>query len=304
MSIHRTSADVRETKYNHSNMSSTRIQKFGRGSSILRSAYPLNDDQIREAAPSIFAEGAHSSRSDRFSYIPTIEVLTALRKEGFRPYEVRQGGSGDAEKRSFTKHLVRFRHDSHDPKMQVGGAFREIVMINAHDGTSSYQLMAGLFRMVCSNGMVVCDGEMDEVRVRHTGNAIPEVIDGCVQILGKLPEVSESVREMDSLKLEAGERAAFAKAALQLRYEDDAPVSPAALLTVRRNEDAAPTLWNTLNVIQENVIRGGLGYVQRDDNGRRKAMRKTREVKGIEQNTSLNRALWTLAEEMKKLKAA
>lgn len=287
----------------HSVNPTARIQRFGRGSSIIRSRTPLGDDQIRAAAPSIFAEGKHESRSARYSYIPTSEVLAGLRKEGFQPYEIRQGGSGDEVKRQFTKHLIRFRHDS-AAGVQVGGHLREIVMINAHDGTSSYQLMAGIFRLVCSNGMVVGEGTIEQVRVKHTGDVIPAVIEGCNSILQRLPEVSENVREMEALQLSEAERGIFARAALQLRYDaGEAPIEAPKLLTVQRRDDATPTLWNTLNTVQENIIRGGIRYEEQRDGARRPIRRQTREVRGIEQNTGLNRALWTLAEEMKRLKA-
>lgn len=277
----------------------TRIQRFGSRGAILRSKTPLTDDQIREAAPSIFASQAHDSRSKRYSYIPTSEVLAGLRKEGFQPFMVQQGGSRDEEKANFTKHLIRLRHES-SMFAQVGDHLREIVLVNSHDGTSSYQLMAGLFRLVCSNGMVVGNGTIDEVRLKHTGDVIPNVIDGCIQILGKLPEVSEQVQAWDSMALTIGEQQAFANAALALRYEEDAPIAGEKLLGNRRYDDAKPSLWNTLNTVQENMIRGGVRYLQQSENGI--SRRKTREVRGIEQNVKLNRALWTLAEEMKKLK--
>jgi hypothetical protein len=282
----------------------TRVQRFGKGASILRSNSPISDDQIRAVAPSIFAEGKHASRSDRYSYIPTSEVLSGLRREGYQPFAVYQGGSGDNEKRNYTKHMLRLRHES-VATPGVGQTFREIVLINAHDGTSSYQLMAGIFRLVCSNGMVVGDGTIEQVRVKHSGDVIPSVIEGCNHILARLPEASEAVAEMNALQLSAPEQQAFAAAALQLRYDSgEAPIQSAELLTLKRREDSAPTLWNTLNTVQENVIRGGLSYVQRDERGRRVARRQTREVRGIDQNTAINRALWTLAEEMKRLKAA
>ncbi|MES2568663.1 MAG: DUF932 domain-containing protein [Verrucomicrobiota bacterium] len=275
------------------------------GASLLRSASPLSDEQIRNVAPSIFAEQAHGSRSTRYSYIPTSEVLASLRKEGFQPFMVQQGGSKQEEKRGFTKHLLRLRHASSNGS-QVGDHFREIVLVNSHDGTSSYQLMAGIFRLVCSNGMVVGEGNIDEVRVKHTGDVIPSVIDGCIEILGRLPEVSEQVREWSDLRLTSGEQGAFARAALALKYDEDepAPIAAEKLLTVKRREDEAPTLWNTLNTVQENTIRGGIGYTLRDEQGRRKQIRRTREVKGIEQNVKLNRGLWVLAQEMERLKSA
>lgn len=282
---------------------STRIARFGSGGSRLRAAQPLTDDQLRAVAPSIFAEGKHESRSNRYSYIPTSEVVSSLRREGFHPFSVNQGGSRDAEKRNFTKHMIRFRHES-AMAAAVGDHFREIVLVNSHDGTSSYQLMAGIFRLVCSNGMVVGDGQIEMVRVKHTGNVIPEVIEGCQQILQKLPEVSETVREWSGLSLTAGEQTAFAAAALSARYETDAaPIQPDQIITPRRREDAAPTLWNTLNTVQENIVRGGVRYRHTDERGHI-TRRRTREINGIDQDVGINRALWVLAREMQKIKAS
>jgi hypothetical protein len=262
-------------------------------------------DQLRQIAPSVFAEQAHNSRSAAYKYIPTSEILTGLAREGFRPYAVMQGGSREEEKRGFTKHLLRLRHDSQP--LQVGGTHNEIVLLNSHDGTSSYRLMAGVFRLICGNGMVVAQNLIDDIRIPHKGNIEGQVIEGCISILDRLPEVSESVNEMAALRLTEGERQAFARAALVAKYDDadkPAPVTADQVLTLRRHEDAAPTMWNTLNAVQENLIRGGLRYNQRNENGRLVARRRTREVGGIDQNTNINRALWALAEEMKKLKAA
>lgn len=265
----------------------------------------IEPERLRQIAPSAFAEGAHGSRSAAYKYIPTSEILTGLAREGFRPYAVMQGGSREEEKRGFTKHLIRLRHDSQT--LQVGGTHNEIVLLNSHDGTSSYRLMAGVFRLICGNGMVVAQNLIDDIRIPHKGNIEGQVIEGCINILDRLPEVSESIREMDALRLTPGEQQAFARAALVARYDDPekpAPVKAEQILTLRRHEDAAPTMWNTLNAVQENLVRGGLGYVQRNENGRLVARRRTREIGGIDQNTNINRALWALAEEMKKLKTA
>lgn len=61
---------------------------FRYGSPMLRSDSPLSDDQIRRVTPSIFADGKHQSRSDRYTYIPTVDVLRGLRHEGFQPFMV------------------------------------------------------------------------------------------------------------------------------------------------------------------------------------------------------------------------
>jgi len=284
-------------------VSSHRIQRFGKGGAILRSNSPLSDEAIAAAAPSIFAIDKHESRSARYTYIPTSDVLAALRREGFQPFSVQQGGSGDEEKRNFTKHMIRLRHES-ALTVGVGATFREIVLVNSHDGTSSYQLTAGIFRLVCSNGMVVGEGLMENVKARHVGDVTQAVIEGCFQILNRMPEVNDSVREMEAIRLTTPEREAFARAALVARYDDvsEAPIEAPKLLTLNRTEDAAPTLWNTLNTVQENITNGGLRYVSENKNGKR-IRRSTREIRGIDQNVGVNRALWTLAEEMKKIKA-
>jgi hypothetical protein len=124
--------------------------RFASRSPALRSEYPLTDDQIHRVAPSIFADAPHESRSQRYAYIPTAAVLTELRKEGFQPFMVTQTRVRDEGKREHTKHMLRLRHAS-----QINGAeANEIVLLNSHDGTSSYQMLAGMFRFVCSNGLV------------------------------------------------------------------------------------------------------------------------------------------------------
>lgn len=282
---------------------STRINRFGSGASMVRSQAPLSMDAIRHAAPSIFAESPHSSRSARYAYIPTSEVLSRLMSEGFQVFAAMQGGSRDEEKRGFTKHLLRLRHASQS--LAVGGTHNEIVLMNSHDGTSSYRLMAGVFRLVCSNGLVVSQDSLADVRIAHKGNVADLVLDACVEVLDRLPEVSNQIQEMQGLRLTIQEQAVFARAALVAKYgEEGAPLSADKLLTLRRHEDAPSTLWNTFNAVQENMVKGGLAYVQRDEAGRRVAVRRTREVKGIDQNTNLNRALWALAQGMKDIKAA
>lgn len=272
--------------------------KFGKGSRVYRSNSPISDEQIRQVAPSIFATTQHESRSSRYAYLPTVEILAGLRREGFQPFMVAQGGARDEGKREFTKHMLRLRHAD---ALATQEETPEIILINSHDGTTSYQLMAGVYRFVCHNGMI-CGDTLGEVRVRHQGDIVRNVIDGCIEIVQSVPRVQDEVREFKSLALTEGERGAFARAALAAKYDEgEAPFPAERLLTVRRRDDAPATLWNTLNTVQENVIAGGIGYIQRTEKS--VSHRRTREVKGIDQNVRVNRALWVLAEEMRKIKA-
>ena len=295
-----------------SNFNSARVAKFGSGSTILRAARDtfLEEGQIASACPSIFASEAHGSRSEKYTYIPTIDVLRGLQREGFQPVEVRQGGSRDEEKRGFTKHLIRMRHTG-SVGLVGGDSVRELVLLNAHDGTSSYQLMSGLFRMICTNGLITCEGgEMQ--RIAHKGDIINNVIEGAFTITENGKDIGERVDYMRGVTLEQGEGEAFAKAALALRYTAKdaetgevkaAPVEPSQILRVRREADAGSDLWRTFNRVQEHLVQGGQGYTHRAANGRR-SRRETRPVNSIDGNVNLNKALWVLAQEMGKLKAA
>lgn len=279
----------------------TRISQFGRGGAILRSkSGALTDAQIRQVAPSVFAEQAHGSRSDKFTYIPTSEVLKGLAKEGFLPYEVRQGGSGDVQKRNFTKHMLRLRREG---AVEVGDSLSELVLVNAHDGTSSYQLMHGLFRMVCSNGLVVADGMATGVRIPHKGDIVSQVIDAAYSVVDDSARVLESVNTMRAIELQPQEQELFAEAAAQLRFDDEkAPVDARQVNRARRMADQGNDLWRTFNRVQENLIQGGLRYVQTNPETRRQALRSTRPVNSIDKNVQLNRALWALASKMQELK--
>ena len=263
-----------------------------------RSELPISNDQLRQIAPSIFAANAHESRSQRYAYIPTITVLDGLRKEGFEPFFVAQSRSRIEGKQEFTKHLLRLRRHAQDSGKSEA---HELVLINSHDGTSSYQLLSGIIRFICMNGMV-CGEMFGEVRVQHSGNVVDRVIEASYEVLGQSQKIAGSVDEMKALQLTAPEQNLFAETAITLRYDTEekaAPITPSQVLQPRRREDAGNGLWEVFNRTQEALVRGGLNGTAAK--GRRA---KTRGVTGIEENTKINRALWALAEGMKALKGA
>lgn len=262
---------------------------------------PLTNDQLRAYAPSIFAPTPWYQMSARYAFIPTIQVIDKMRAEGFMPVEAMQSRSRVPGKFDFTKHLIRFR-DIRQTDVRVGGIYPELLLTNSHDGASAYRLDSGLFRAVCTNGLVVGDSIVSHVDVKHRGNP-GDVVEATFEIVEQMPKVIESVEKFQALRLEAGEQKAFATAALALRYEDgEAPVSPERLIAPRREEDVAPTLWNTYNVVQERLVQGGDRYRTAPQDGRPSRRMRTRAVTGIAENTRLNKALWTLAEEMRKLR--
>lgn len=173
--------------------------RFASRSPVLRSEYPLSDDQIRAVAPSIFADAPHESRSERYSYIPTATVLQELRGEGFKPFMVCQIRVRQDDRRDYTKHMIRLRHAS-----QINGReANEIILLNSHDGTSSYQMLAGMFRFVCSNGLV-CGDTVADVRVPHKGDVAGHVIEGAYEVLHGFDRAQASRDAMQSITLDNG----------------------------------------------------------------------------------------------------
>jgi len=269
--------------------------RFANRSPVLRSEHPLSDDQIRTVAPSIFAEAAHQSRSERYSYIPTATVLQKLRAEGFEPFMVCQTRVRQDDRRDHTKHMVRLRHAS-----QINGReANEIILLNSHDGSSSYQMLAGMFRFVCQNGLV-CGDTVADVRVPHKGDVAGLVIEGAYRVLQDFDHAQASRDAMQTVMLDDREATVFARAALALKYDDpdkSAPITEAQVLNARRYDDRGADLWSVFNRVQENLLRGGLRG--RSASGHRQ---RTRPVQGIDQDLRLNRALWLLADGMKQLK--
>ncbi|MEM5343662.1 DUF932 domain-containing protein [Paraburkholderia azotifigens] len=271
---------------------------FRYGSPTLRADSPLSDDQIRRVAPSIFADGKHESRSERYTYIPTIDVLRGLRNEGFQPFMVCQTRVRHDDRREYTKHMLRLRHAD-----QISGEEAdEIVLLNSHDGTSSYQMLAGMLRFVCQNGMVA-GANVADIRVPHKGNIVQNVINGAFDVLDGFNLIREQKEGMRAVTLDCDEQHAFARSALALRYDltdadAPAPITDRQLLAPRRFEDRRDDLWTVFNRVQENLTKGGL-------HGRSRTGRSmsTRPITGIDQNVRLNRALWMLADAMRQMKS-
>ncbi|QHG74452.1 DUF932 domain-containing protein [Ensifer adhaerens] len=262
----------------------------------------LTEDEMRGFAPSIFATSAHESRSERFKPIPTIEILRALAKEGFMPVGARQSVSRTEGKANFTKHLIRLRRLDDGNIYHVGDTVCEILLKNANDGTSAYELLAGLFRVCCLNSLVAQTGTIDAIKVRHSGDVQGKVIEGTYRVLGEAERTLAAPQDWSGLRVGREARKVLAEAAHLVRFGDAEgsltnPIKPEQLLVPRRVEDRAEDLWTVWNVVQENSIKGGLRGVKRDEFGR--ARRSTsRPVNGIDQDIKLNKALWLIGERM------
>lgn len=118
--------------------------RFGHTAVGTRSDRPLTNDEIAEVAPSIFALSAHESRSERYTYIPTSDVLDGLRKEGFQPFMACQTRVRADDKRAHTKHMVRLRHAD----QITGREANEIILLNSHDVCASQERFPDTLRLL------------------------------------------------------------------------------------------------------------------------------------------------------------
>ena len=254
-------------------------------------------ERINILAPSIFAEQPSNDRSEKYVFIPTSAIVARLLNEGFAVSRVQEQRTRIEDRVGFTRHMVRFRHDGLMPK--VDDIFPEILLINSHDGSSSFQITAGLFRLACLNGLVIGD-EHFTVRQRHSGSE-HDVIDGVFRVVDEIPEVMDTIHRWDGIPLTDHERTAFARAAIPLRFEEDdngnVPVDPRQVLRPRRTADQRTDLLSTYNVVQENLLKGGLSAKTKTGK-----LRRSTAVNGLQADVKLNKALWMLTESMAALK--
>lgn len=272
--------------------------RFGRNAHQISGREPLDNEALFRHVPSIFAREAHESRSARYVYVPTIDIVEGLRREGWLPFFAVQSVPRDGSRLGHAKHMLRLRRDEGIGKAEAA----EVIIVNSHDGTSAYQMFAGMLRFVCTNSMIAGD-RFEEVRVPHKGNIQHDIIEGVYTVAEDFPRLIESAEVMKDTPLSFEEQRLLGEVSLVARYgEDESPLTPDQIIAPRRREDVGQNLWQTFNVIQENVIRGGLQGRKRNAEGRIRRS-QSRAINGIDQNVTLNRALWTLAEGMQRLKS-
>lgn len=255
---------------------------------------PLTLEQIGAYAPAVLQSEDYEKVSDNYRHVQTSDIIHSLADKGWLPTQVSQQRIRLPERQGFQKHELRFLNPSID---QFGDSFPEIVITNSHDGKSAYIVSAGLYRLVCSNGLMVSDTLVPSIRVRHTGTVLDNVATAATLITCAIPVISLSVERMRTKKLSEAERVEFARHGLRIRYPEEsvdnpAPIQAAQLLRARRYADSANDLWTTYNVVQENLIRAGL-LGSRFSNGRRLSMRA---VQSIDTSRKINQDLWDTAE--------
>tara|TARA_Y100000034_G_scaffold71942_1_gene86790 strand:- start:315 stop:1094 length:780 start_codon:yes stop_codon:yes gene_type:complete len=248
-----------------------------------------NTELLERCSPAVFATEPADRVSDRYSFLPTTRVLNILQEEGWTPWMASQVQSKDPARIPSAKHLIRLRHESLqlDEDATKGDLFPEMLLINSHDGLSSYQLRAGVFRMVCSNGLVVSKEDFGTIRIRHQGFNEDEVYRASQAFCENTARLNESINDWREYRLSPGEIASFAHDAAQIRFDQPGDDIVLSLTQVHREEDQDPSLWNVFNVVQENMLRGG--YLNQ------RTRRRVRPIKSIQKDVKFNSELWELA---------
>lgn len=248
----------------------------------------LSQETLRERVPAAFAASAHERTSSAYTFISSEAVLAALDSAGFLPVEARQAVR--AKSPTHARHLIRLRRRRET--IALRDSIPELIVLNSHDGSSSYQIRCGLFRVACLNGLVVSMGVFPVWRIMHRGDVVRDVVSAALRISERFEVLAASVERMERTVLDPGQRLQFARQALAVRFPKDLPgaMEPSQLLVPRRPQDVGNDLWRTFNVIQENILGGGL--VRRSASNR---LTRTRRITAIREDVRLNSALWELA---------
>ena len=256
-------------------------------------AMALDENTLRTQAPSIFASGPMLGVSSRYTFVPTAQIVSGLREHDWVPVAVEEQRIRSEARRGFQKHLIRFRRAEQMETLDEWNV--ELVLVNSHDAGCAYQLHAGIYRRICSNGLVMSETSFQAIRFRHAGLLGDEIVQASLRVLELMPRVGELVDRFRGHVLEARDSMRFAQHALLLRYPSlaEAPVEPETLLQARRPEDEGTDVWSTMNRVQLNLIRGGVSDWHRDKRGK---LRSVRMLRGIDSKVTVNKALWGLAE--------
>lgn len=252
-------------------------------------------DQLRSELPQAFVASPAARVSSRYSFIPTSQILTDLDTLGWKIRSITNPRYKSASKQLHGKHLVRLFH----PDIQINSDgdqnHVEIALYNSSDGTSRFRMEVGIFRMVCSNGLVVKSQDFGGINMRHSGYSFEKLRTAIEEMIAGLPNVVTKINTFAARQLTQQEMTDLANKAYGLRNSGRQATAEelTAILTPRRAADAANNLWTVFNRVQEAVIAGGNMLV--DSRGR---IRTAKPIRSLDKSLKLNQELWQLAEAM------
>jgi len=260
------------------------------------SILPLNEIQLKAQAPVLFTEEPHFEASDKYHFVSTIDVINEIKSLNWYPTSVQQSSVQDETKEGFQRHLVRFRHfdDLLNPKDNAV----ELLLFNSHDRSTTFSISAGIYRFVCANGLVIADSVFESYKIKHIGEKFNDVQNAINNITAIKAQLEQKINTFESITLSQAEQESFARSSIPLRFEKHLQVDYKDLLVPHRDEDTKDDLYTTLNVIQENLLRGNISGVN-NTTGRKFT---SREITSISKDVDVNQGLWDIAERIASIK--
>ncbi len=240
-------------------------------------------ENIRSLAPSVFTTEKAKHLTDKYIQTPTIKVVEDLMNLGWEVTKVQEVKS--RKYKGFQKHLLVFRN----PNIVIKGAngddsFPEILLTNSHDGKAAFNFRVGIFRMVCSNGLVISDADFGVMSIRHMNYTFESLQAKVAEMITKLPGLVQKINLFKTTVLTEAQMADFATKAAALRTKKT--VNIMSVLEPTRKEDVGNDLWLVFNRVQEKILGGS--YTS--------GGRKARSVKNFQKDIQLNEQLFELAE--------
>jgi hypothetical protein len=224
--------------------------------------------------------------------------MEAFQDMGWMVNSAQAANRGKTQQHS--RHMLRLRHKDYLDGFRVDGIIPELIILNSHNGSWALRMMLGMFRMVCTNGMVagsVWEGvTLKHYRLKEVENKIQMVT---AQLSDHVHRLGSTIDQWDSIEMRPEQSLELAKTAIQIRWGDATPIEPATLLEARRNDDMGTSLWKTFNRVQENLTQGG--FSGRATNNR--AM-QIKGIKNVKRDFLYNRKLWDAANSYSIIEAA
>lgn len=264
----------------------------------------LSNDDIRRVCPmALHTMPTNPDVSDKYVHANTMTVVEDLAKLGWFPVQAKQcrNKKNSSGIRSF--HMIALQNPdvkitkTLDNGEKIVDTYPRIILTNSHDGFNSFKFMVGLFRLVCSNGLVVCNNQMVDMSIRHINYDFEELRRIVASAIEQVPGIVSTMNEMRTIILTDEQKTALATEVVKIRkgIEDDENYAVDAevvedILTPVRNEDNGNDLWTIFNICQEKMIKGGFGLQSKTNK-----LRKQRGITSIKNDIEFNQKLWLSA---------
>ena len=260
-------------------------------------------EELKEIAPSIFTKKGSDKTSSKYTHIPTDRVIKDLELLGWGVVDAKEVNA--RQDKGYQKHLVVFRNPDvsiNKKSTNVDGdvfediVFPQILVTNSHDGKNSFKFQAGLYRMVCENGLVIADQQFEDYTIRHMGYDFEALQNVIKDMISNLDLTVESMNKMRKIELDENQQFEFAKKLLDIRVEGTDNLyreeQIGDILVPQRKEDFGDDLWSVFNRVQENIVEGNFKYYNAKTLG---SERQARPIKNFKQDMDVNKKLFSAA---------